>query len=57
MVCGAEHTFMLTSKGEVYSWGLNLKGQLGIGTFDNVATPTLVYGLLPFGTSNSKARE
>lgn len=48
---------MLTAKGEVYSWGLNLKGQLGLGCFDNALQPTLVYGLLPFGTSNSKARE
>ncbi|CAD8177067.1 unnamed protein product [Paramecium pentaurelia] len=57
VVCGAEHTFMLTAKGEVYSWGLNLKGQLGLGSFENALQPTLVYGLLPFGTSNSKARE
>ncbi|CAD8210835.1 unnamed protein product [Paramecium pentaurelia] len=57
IVCGAEHTFMLTAKGEVYSWGLNLKGQLGLGCFDNINQPTLVYGLLPFGNSNGKARE
>ena len=46
---------MLTSKGEVYSWGLNIKGQLGLGCFDNVTTPTLVYSLLPFGSSNGRA--
>ena len=27
--CGTDHTFALTTKGEVFSWGLNLKGQLG----------------------------
>ncbi|KAM3137799.1 hypothetical protein pb186bvf_010042 [Paramecium bursaria] len=57
ITCGAEHTFMVTSKGEVYSWGLNLKGQLGLGHFDNCKTPQLVYGLLPFGNSNVRARE
>jgi mitogen-activated protein kinase kinase kinase 9 len=40
---------MLTSKGEVYSWGLNIKGQLGLGHYENISIPTLVYSLLPFG--------
>lgn len=46
---------MLSSKGEVYAWGLNIKGQLGLGNYDNYGIPTLVYSLLPFGLSNGKA--
>ncbi|KRX09626.1 Regulator of chromosome condensation 1/beta-lactamase-inhibitor protein II [Pseudocohnilembus persalinus] len=53
IVCGTNHTFALTTKGEVYSWGLNLKGQLGLGHFDNVSSPQLVHSLLPFGTSEN----
>ena len=33
-----------------------MKGQLGLGNFDNVGSPSLVYCLLPFGNSNSKAK-
>jgi alpha-tubulin suppressor-like RCC1 family protein len=29
--CGSYHSLVLTEKGEVYSWGLNNYGQLGIG--------------------------
>lgn len=39
VTCGTDHTFALTTKGEVFSWGLNLKGQLGLGHYDNVSTP------------------
>jgi len=31
----------------VYSWGLNFKGQLGLGDFENRYEPTLVDSLLP----------
>ena len=55
--CGAEHSFVITNKGEVYSWGLNIKGQLGQGNYDNISTPSLVFSLLPFGNSNAKARK
>ena len=55
IACGSEHTFILTQKGEVYSWGLNIKGQLGLGMYENVSYPTLVYSLLPFGYHNGKA--
>jgi alpha-tubulin suppressor-like RCC1 family protein len=33
--CGSYHSFVQTVKGELYGFGLNMKGQLGIGTFDN----------------------
>lgn len=45
--CGGEHSFALTTKGEVYSWGLNFKGQLGNGTVDNRYEPELVECLIP----------
>lgn len=42
IVCGSEHSFALTTDGELFSWGLNFKGQLGVGDFENRAQPTLV---------------
>ena len=35
--------------------GLNIKGQLGIGSFDNVNKPKIVVSLLPYGTKNPKS--
>ena len=34
----------------MYSWGLNLKGQLGVGDYDNRTTPNIVASLLPRGS-------
>ena len=45
--CGAEHSFGLTTTGDLYSWGLNFKGQLGHGDFDNRCRPTLVKNMSP----------
>jgi alpha-tubulin suppressor-like RCC1 family protein len=53
--CGAYHSFIQNSKGELYAFGLNLKGQLGLGTFGNKKKPSLVYSLLPGGVKNPKA--
>lgn len=47
IACGSEHSFALTKDGELYSWGLNFKGQLGLGDFENRHEPSLVEGLLP----------
>lgn len=33
--CGSDHSFALTNAGEVYSWGLNFKGQLGHGDVED----------------------
>ena len=43
--CGGNHTVALSKKGEVYTWGMNNKGELGHG--DNVSRdiPTKVKGL------------
>lgn len=35
--------------------GLNIKGQLGHGNFENVNKPKLVVSLLPHGTKNPKS--
>lgn len=42
---GSDFVFAITVKGEVFSWGANLKGQLGLGHFDNVVSPTRVRSL------------
>ncbi|XP_021370838.1 probable E3 ubiquitin-protein ligase HERC1 isoform X1 [Mizuhopecten yessoensis] len=43
VVCGAEHTLALTCTGDVWAWGNNSEGQLGIGhTNTPVREPQLV---------------
>ncbi|XP_036391158.1 probable E3 ubiquitin-protein ligase HERC1 isoform X2 [Megalops cyprinoides] len=39
---GAEHTLALSSTGDVYTWGSNSEGQLGLGHTNHVREPTLV---------------
>jgi len=46
--CGSCYSFAVTTEGAVYSWGLNLKGQLGLGHCENMNEPTFV------GTLNSE---
>ncbi|CAB3378362.1 Hypothetical predicted protein [Cloeon dipterum] len=47
VACGAEHTLALTSEGEVYAFGRNYCGQLGLGTTaDNLSRPQRLGGLL-----------
>jgi alpha-tubulin suppressor-like RCC1 family protein len=47
IACGAEHSFALSTTGELYSWGLGFKGQLGHGDFENKLRPTLVKNMSP----------
>ncbi|XP_032830981.2 putative E3 ubiquitin-protein ligase HERC1 isoform X4 [Petromyzon marinus] len=42
---GAEHTLVLASTGDVYAWGSNSEGQLGLGHTNPVREPTLVTAL------------
>ncbi|CAG5849679.1 unnamed protein product [Menidia menidia] len=42
---GAEHTLVLSSTGDVYTWGSNSEGQLGLGHTNHVREPTLVAAL------------
>jgi alpha-tubulin suppressor-like RCC1 family protein len=41
----AGYTFALTDSGEVYAWGINTHGQLGLGDTENRLMPTKVPGL------------
>ena len=45
--CGSDHSFALSNIGEVYSWGLNFKGQLGHGDVENRYEATIVASLIP----------
>ncbi|XP_068190129.1 probable E3 ubiquitin-protein ligase HERC1 isoform X2 [Antennarius striatus] len=42
---GCEHVLALTSSGDVYAWGCNSEGQLGLGHAHLVKEPLLVTGL------------
>ncbi|KAJ8402341.1 hypothetical protein AAFF_G00368300 [Aldrovandia affinis] len=45
IVVGAEHILALSSTGDVYAWGCNCEGQLGLGHSSPVKEPTLVTAL------------
>lgn len=40
--CSYHSSFYINSKGNVFAWGLNNHGQLGIGTKMNTCAPTLI---------------
>ncbi|KAM9306994.1 putative E3 ubiquitin-protein ligase HERC1 [Pholidichthys leucotaenia] len=42
---GCEHVLALSSSGDVYTWGCNSEGQLGLGHSNPVKEPTLVTAL------------
>jgi len=46
IACGWQHSMAITKNGFVYSWGINLNGQLGIGDFQDRNIPTLIKDLL-----------
>ncbi|CAB3408127.1 unnamed protein product [Caenorhabditis bovis] len=50
VICGFEHTIAILESGEVYAWGSNECGQLGLPKVDHVYVPTKI--TLP---SNKKA--
>ncbi|XP_042200055.1 probable E3 ubiquitin-protein ligase HERC1 [Callorhinchus milii] len=45
IVVGAEHTLARSSAGDVYGWGSNSEGQLGLGHTNHVREPTLITAL------------
>ncbi|KAJ8338960.1 hypothetical protein SKAU_G00357460 [Synaphobranchus kaupii] len=45
IVVGAEHILSLSATGDVYAWGCNCEGQLGLGHSSPVKEPTLVSAL------------
>uniref|UniRef100_A0A665WLM9 HECT-type E3 ubiquitin transferase n=1 Tax=Echeneis naucrates TaxID=173247 RepID=A0A665WLM9_ECHNA len=42
---GCEHVLALTSTGDIYAWGCNSEGQLGLGHCNPVKEPTLITAL------------
>ena len=46
IVCGQDHSLVLTKRGHVFSFGLGSDGQLGLGHFDNVSVPCRVRGAI-----------
>lgn len=44
---GSDFVFAITLKREVFSWGANLKGQLGLGHFNSLSSPARVRSLTP----------
>ena len=50
VACGHVHSLVLTEDGEVYSWGVDNYGQLGIGRQTNEADPAKVSGSNGFET-------
>lgn len=47
VAAGEDHSVALTHAGEVWTWGDNLYGQLGDGTFDRRLSPTQPVGVAP----------
>lgn len=45
VICGENHVILVDMKGNIYSYGQNNYGQLGLGHFNNVYTPTLIESL------------
>ena len=51
---GGDFCYALTTDGEVFSWGLNVCGNLGLGDYDNRSEPTKVECLSAESASLSK---
>ncbi|XP_035204637.1 RCC1 domain-containing protein 1-like isoform X2 [Stegodyphus dumicola] len=45
VVCGKEHVLILSNSGQVFSYGVGSKGQLGHGTIENLGKPSLLDAL------------
>jgi len=41
VTCGYDHTLALTNKGEIYAWGNNDEGQIGVNTWQIHRTSNL----------------
>jgi len=53
--CGYDHTFVLTSSDEVFGFGRNGKGQLGLGNTDDQRSPQRVHLLCGMSVSKMAA--
>eukprot|EP00943_MAST-04B_sp_MAST-4B-sp1_P008495 g8495.t1 len=47
VVCGEDHSMALTKEGIVFAWGLNNRGQLGLGHKNNCMVPTRLHDIKP----------
>jgi alpha-tubulin suppressor-like RCC1 family protein len=56
IISGCDFSFLIDEKNGVYSFGLNIKGQLGLEHENNVAEPTLVNNLSLTTALNSTSR-
>uniref|UniRef100_A0A6P6XYM8 Ultraviolet-B receptor UVR8-like n=1 Tax=Dermatophagoides pteronyssinus TaxID=6956 RepID=A0A6P6XYM8_DERPT len=54
IACGSEHILALTNTNEIYSWGRNEDGQLGLGDTDDRRIPSLLS--FPDGSINSQIK-
>ena len=59
VACGGEHTIALSSKNELFSWGLNVFGQLGLSSNKNVNVPTkiVMFRQFQFSDKNEEIME
>ena len=48
ITCGAGHSVALSESGKVYTWGLNLLGQLGHDDIDVRWSPTMINSFKDF---------
>lgn len=53
IACGKLFTMVLSNNGNVYSWGINTYGQLGIGNCKNQTHPCLITSLVDFEIGNA----
>ena len=52
---GGDHCFAITHRNDVYAWGLNAKGQLGLNHNENIFSPQKVKSL-SLGTNNLETK-
>lgn len=45
VVCGGEHTMVISQQGRVFTWGRGNSGQTGLGTTDTVTLPARLEAL------------
>lgn len=57
IACGQTSSMAVTENGEVYGWGYNGVGQLGIGNYVNQVNPCRIGSLLGFVIGNSLVYE
>jgi alpha-tubulin suppressor-like RCC1 family protein len=62
VACGINHSFAISTTGQLYAWGLNSSGQLGDSTTDNKSSPILIpspgslsWAVITGGYSNNSA--